>query len=215
MPSLHTSYTCPACQKTLAVEVKGLGDPYEHIPERSREVMRRVRETENKLGQDKPGDPVEELAQSLLEQEARSVLLHATCPECNAKNPAGIADDRKEHTHTVLFGCIPLGIIAVAAWFYSWVALIILGASLLVFRPLMVLQWRKLREKPFPYGRFIAGILIDIGLVVATLKFPIVAPGVPLVGLVQTILSGTSKYEWKWEDAQKKLRFGAQENAVT
>lgn len=215
MHSFSTTYHCSACEKTFPVEVTDLGDPYVHIPERSRESMRRIRATQNKFGHDKPGDPVDELAATLLEQEAVSVLLRATCPACKAKNPAGIADDRKEHKQTMLFGCVFFGIWAVVSKFYSWAALIIPGMSLFVFRPIMFVQLRKAQDKPFPVFRFIAGILFDLALAAAVVQFPIIAPGVPLIGLVQSFFSGTSKYEWKWEEAQKKIQFGPRENAAT
>jgi xanthosine utilization system XapX-like protein len=78
----------------------------------------------------------------------------------------------------------------------------------------MFVQLRKIQDKPFPVFRFIAGILFDIGLIAAVLKFPIIAPAIPMVGLVQSFFGGTAKYEWKWEDAQKKLRFAPLENVA-
>ncbi len=214
MHSFSTTYHCAACEKTFPVEVTDLDDPYAHIPEHSRESMRRVRETQNKFGQNNPGDPVEELAGRLLEQDARGVLLRATCPGCKARNPAGVADDRKEHISAVLFGCIFFGILAIVAWYYSWAALILPGVSLFVLRPIMFFQLRKVQDKPFPVLRFITGILFDIGYIAAVLNFPIIAPGIPLIGVVQSLLGGMSKYEWKWEEAQKKLRFAPLENVA-
>jgi hypothetical protein len=211
--SFSTAYHCAACNESFHVEVTDLGDPYKHIPERSQEVLRRVRATENQLGPTKPGDPVNDLARELLEGEARSELRYATCPACNAKNPEGIAAIRADQRQTSLFGLVFFGIVAAAAWFYPWVALILPGMDLLVFRPIMVVQVRK-SDKPFPIVPFALGIALDAALIALILLYPRAAPLVPLAGIVQSIFrGGSAKYDWKWEEARKKMRFEQPEKA--
>lgn len=207
MPSFSTIYVCSACGKSSNVEIIDLGDPHEHIPERTREVLRRSRTIQDQLGAAKPGDPVEDLAQELLERDARSELRYATCPECNAKNPEGSAAIRADHRQSLLFGLVFFGIVAIAAWFYPWAALLLPGMDLLVFRPIMFVQARKI-DKPFPVIPFVLGIVLDVLLIALILYYPRVAWLVPIAGIIQSIIrQGSAKYDWKWEDAQKKMRF--------
>lgn len=215
MPSYSTVYTCPACAASSAVEVTDLGDPYAHIPERSQEALRGIRATENKLGIEKPGDPVDDLAQDLLAQDARAQLRYAQCPSCAVKNPEGIAADRAERRQTLLFGLIFFGAIAVAARFYPWVALIIPAMDLFVFRPLMFVQARKQKDKPFPVLPFIAGVLLDVLLIAVILLYPLAAPLIPIAGIIQSVFSRSSKSEWKWEDAASKLKFDVAQRATS
>lgn len=218
MPSFSTTYDCRACQKRFPVEVQDLGDPHEHIPRRSEETLRRIRETENQLGLNKPADPINELAQKLLEQEAQSVLLRAACPECKTKNPEGIAADRAERRQSFLTGNLIFAVVAVAAYFYPKVALILPGMDLLVFRPILYFQGKKILDKPFPVGTFVLGILIDIGLITLILLYPPAAPFIPLAGILQSIygyIKNGTKYDWRWEESEKKLRFGTAEIAAS
>jgi len=164
--------------------------------------MRRVRDL-----QGKPGDPVEEVAQQILEQEAQLALRYAICPACSTKNPAGIEVTRTERRSGLIFGAVIFGAIALAAAYYSWVALILPGIDLFVFRPLMLVNARKMTDKPFPKGMFVFTILFDIALIAAIVQFPRVAPLVPFMGIVQLFFGGSAKDDWRWEDAQKKLRF--------
>jgi hypothetical protein len=210
VPSFATSYTCPSCKVSTQVEVIDLGDPHAHIPGNTGEAMRRVRNL-----QGKPGDPVEEVAREILGNEAQMVLRYAICPACSAKNPAGEAATRAERHASLLFGLIFFGAIAGVAAFYSWVALILPVMDLFVFRPLMVLNAKKVTDKPFPKFMFAVSILLDIGLIAAILNFPRVAPLVPFMGIVQSLFGGAAKDQWKWDDAQKKLRFEAPETAVS
>ena len=207
MPSFSTTYVCPACAFSAPVEITDLGDPYAHIPEDSRSALRRVRETENRLGHDKPGDPVDELANELLAQAGRSELRYATCPKCGAKNPEGLAADRADRRQTLLLGGGVFVILAVIAWFYPKAALFLPGMDLFVFRPIMFVQARKNTDKPFPTGLFIVGILFDLGLVAVILYLPQVAFLIPVVGILQSLRSGSSKYEWRWDEGAKKIRF--------
>lgn len=170
--------------------------------------MRRIRNL-----QGKPGDPVEEIAQEILEQEAQMVLRYATCPACSAKNPAGLEVSRAERKSSLLFGGIFLGGLAVAAYFYPWIALIFPVLNLAIIRPLAVVNARKMRDKPFPTGMFILSILLDISTIVVVLHFPRLAPVVPLLGIVQSLFGGSAKDQWRWDDTSKKLRFEA--NAPT
>lgn len=213
MPSFSTTYTCSACNASSDVEVIDLGDPYEHIPERSRDALRRGREAENKLGHDKPGDPVEEVAQQILEQEARAELRYATCPKCSAKNPEGLAAIQTERRQTLLFGSIFFGTLAAIAWFYPWAAMILPAMDLLVFRPMMVVQIRK-SGKPFPIFPFAAGIALDALLIALIVLYPRAAPLVPIAGIVQSLFSRSTKHDWKWEEAGKKLRFEIPDTAA-
>ena len=207
MPSFSTTYACSACSKSSNVEITDLGDPYQHIPERTQNVLRRSRETQNLLGAEKPGDPVEDLAHELLEREARSELRYVTCPECNAKNPEGIEAIRAEQRQSLLFGMVFFGIVAIAAWFYPWVALILPGMDLLVFRPIMFVQARK-SDKPFPFVPFVMGIVLDGLLIGVILQYPRAASLVPIAGIVQSIVrKGSGMDDWKWEETRKKMRF--------
>jgi hypothetical protein len=172
--------------------------------------MRRVRDL-----QGKPGDPVEEVARQILEQEAQLVLRYATCPACSAKNPAGIEVSRAERRAGLIFGLIFFGAIAIAAAYYSWVALILPILDLFVFRPLMVLNAKKMTDKPFPKGMFALTILFDIALIAVIVLFPRAAPLVPLMGIAQMLFGGSAKDQWKWEDAQKKMRFEMTESATS
>lgn len=172
--------------------------------------MRRLRDL-----QGKPGDPVEEMARRILEQEAELVLRFATCPACSAKNPAGIAVSRAERRAGLIFSVIVFGAIAVAAAFYSWVALILPVLDLFVFRPLMLVNARKMPDKPFPKGMFALTVLVDIALIAAILQFPRIAPLVPVLGIVQMLFGGSAKDQWRWEEGQKKLRFETREPAAS
>lgn len=183
-----------------------LGDPHRHIPERTRDVMRRGRELQNEFAQEKPGDPVDELAHDLLEQEARFELRYATCPKCSAKNPEGIAAIQADKRQTLLFGIVFFGILAAVSWFYPWAALILPGIDLLVFRPMMFVQARK-NDKPFPVVVFTAGIALDAALITLILFVPRVAPLIPMVGIVRSLFGGSTKDDWKWDEARKKVRF--------
>jgi hypothetical protein len=213
MPSFSTTYTCEACGTSSNVEVIDLGDPYRHISEGSQDAMRRVRETQNKLGQEKPGDPVEELAHELLEQEARSELRYATCPKCSVKNPEGLAAIRAERRQNLLFGIVFFGIIAAIAWFYPWAALILPGMDLLVFRPMMIFHVKK-SGKPFPIVPFASGVFLDALLIALIVLYPRAAPFVPIAGIVQSLFGGSTKHDWKWDEAKKKLRFEMTETAA-
>ena len=208
MHSFSTAYHCAACNESFPVEVTDLGDPHKHISESSQAILRRSRTLQNQLGQTKPGDPVDDLAHELLEQEARSELRYATCPGCHAENPEGIAADRAERRQSSLFGWVFFGIIAAAAWFYPWAALILPGMDLLVFRPMMLVQSRK-SDKPFPFVPFALGIVLDAALIALILLYPRAAPLVPLAGIVQSAVNHSSKSGWKWEEARKKVRFEA------
>lgn len=217
MPSFSTKYTCAACGVSSNVEVTGLGDPYAHISDRSQDVLRRSRSIQDQLGAAKPGDPVEDLARDLLEQEARSELRYATCPECNAKNPDGIAAIRADQRQSFLFGAVFFGIVAIVAWFYPWAALILPGMDLLVFRPIMIVQFRK-SDQAFPFLRFAAGILVDIAVIALIVLYPRAAALIPLAGIVQSIVTRFTRREntdWKWEEAQKKIRFEQRQEAAT
>ncbi len=207
MPSFSTTYVCSACAFSSPVEVTDLGDPYAHIPEHSRDALRRGRAAKNHVGHDEPGDPVDELANELLERAGRSELRYARCPKCSTKNPEGVAADRADHRNSLLFGGGLFGVLAVIAWFYPKAALFLPAMDLFVFRPIMFVQARKNVDKPFPTGTFVVGILVDIGLVALILYAPRVAFLIPLVGVGQSLLSGSSKYEWRWADAAKKIRF--------
>lgn len=213
MPSFSTTYTCAACATSSNVEVIDLGDPYRHIAEDTRDTMRRVREAQTRLGTAKPGDPVEELAQELLEQEARSELRYATCPKCSAKNPDGLAAIQAERRQTLLFGLIFFGLLAGVAWFYPWAALLLPGLDLLIFRPMMFVQARK-NPRPFPIVPFAFGIVLDALLIALIVLYPRAAPLVPIAGIVQSLFGGSSKYDWKWDEAKKKVRFEMPETAA-
>jgi len=212
MPSFATTYTCAACNSSSNVEVTDLGDPHRHISDRSRNIMRRGRELQNEfgVGQEKPGDPVDELAHDLLEQEARFELRYATCPKCSAKNPEGLAAIRADQRQSLLFGIVFFGVLAVVAWFYPKVALILPFMDLLVFRPMMFVQARK-SDKPFPFLAFGAGIALDAALIALILFFPRAAPLIPIAGIVRSLFSDSAKNDWKWEEAQKKVRFESTE----
>lgn len=172
--------------------------------------MRRVRNL-----QGKPGDPVEETAQQILEQEAQFVLRYATCPVCSAKNPVGLEASRADRKSTLLFGLVFLGGLAVAAAFYPWIALIFPVLNLVIIRPLALVNARKMRDKPFPTGMFTLSILLDITTIVVVLEIPRLAPIVPLLGIVQSLFGGSAKDQWKWDDAGKKLRFKTNEASAT
>lgn len=215
MPSFSTTYACSACGQSSNVEVIDLGDPYEHIPERTQNVLRRSRDTQNKLGAERPGDPVDELALKLLEREARSELRYVTCPKCNAKNPEGIAAIQADQRQSLLFGVVFFGIVAIAAWFYPWVALILPGMDLLVFRPIMFVQARK-SDKPFPVVPFVLGIVFDGLLIALILLYPRTASLVPIAGIVQSLVRrGSAKSDWKWEETRKKMRFEQSQEAAS
>ncbi len=170
---------------------------------------------QNQFGAEKPGDPVTDLAHELLAQQARSELRYATCPQCNAKNPEGIAALQAEQRQSLLFGVVFFGIVAVAAWFYPWAALILPGMDLLVFRPIMFVQARR-SDKPFPFVPFALGIVLDALLIALILLYPRAASLVPIAGIVQAIVRrGSAKYDWKWDDAQKKMRFEQHKEAVS
>lgn len=177
--------------------------------------MRRVRATENRLGQDKPGDPVEELAREMLEREARSELRYAKCPQCDAKNPEGLAADRADQRQSQLLGLGLFGVLAVVAWFYPNAALIFPGMDLLIFRPMMVVYARKMSDKPFPTGVFIAGILVDILLIAVILLVPRGAFLIPIVGILRSLFTSSSKHEGRWEEAEKKIRFEVRQEPAT
>jgi hypothetical protein len=172
--------------------------------------MRRVRNL-----QGKPGDPVEEVAREILEQEAQLALRFATCPACSAKNPAGIAVTRAERRMGLVFGLILFSAIAIAAAFYSWAGLILPGIDLFVFRPLMLLNARKMTDKPFPKGMFALTVFMDIALIAAVLQFPRVAPLVPFMGIVQMFFGGSATDQWKWDEGKKKLQFEKAEAATS
>lgn len=172
--------------------------------------MRRVRELQGKTG-----DPVEEMAQRILEQEAQMLLRYATCPACSAKNPAGLEASRAERKSSLVFGTIFVGGLAVAAYFYPWVALIFPAVNLLIFRPLALVNARKMRDKPFPTGMFTLSILLDIATIVVVLNIPRVAPVVPLLGIVQSLFGGSAKDQWRWDDTGKKLRFETNEASAS
>ncbi|MBK9260962.1 MAG: hypothetical protein IPM54_14260 [Polyangiaceae bacterium] len=214
MHSFTTTYTCAACGKSSSVIVTGLGDPEDYVTERSREALRRVRTTENQLGAAKEGDPVDELAERLLEQEARLELRYATCPACATKNPKGVAAEKADHRHTIIFGLVFFGIMAAFAWFVPRVALILPIMDLLIFRPVMVVQVRR-SNKPFPTLPFVAGILLDAALIALIVYWPRAAPFVPIAGIVQSIVRRPQQSEWKWEEAGRKLRFETGDAAPT
>jgi hypothetical protein len=214
MPSFATTYTCAECGVSSNVEVTGLGDPHRHISERTGSVMRRGRELQNEFGQEKPGDPVAELAHELLEQEARFELRYATCPKCSAQNPEGVAAIHADKRQTLLFGIVFFGVLAVVAWFYPKVALILPGMDLLIFRPMMVVQARK-SDKPFPVVAFAAGIALDAALIALIVFLPRAAPLVPVAGIVQSLFGRSAKKDWKWDEARKKVRFEEPEKAAS
>jgi hypothetical protein len=193
--------------------VTELSDPYQHIPGRSQDILRRSQAVQNHFGAAKQGDPVDELARELLEREAISELRYATCPACHEKNPDGIASIRTDRRQNLLFGWGFFGIVAGIAWFYPWAALVLPGMDLLVFRPIMFVQARK-TDKPFPFVPFIGGITFDFLLIALILRFPRYAPLIPLAGIVQSIFTGSAKYDWRWDDAQKKLRFDSLEKSA-
>jgi hypothetical protein len=212
VPSFSTTYVCAACGKSFRVEVTGLGDPHRHIPERSQEALRQVRAAENRLGQAKDGDPVNELAGELLEQEARSELRYATCLGCGQKNPEGIAADRANHRQSLTFGLVFFGVLAVVSWFVPWAALVLPLMDLLVFRPIMVVQLRKSGQR-LPLVPFVAGIVLDAALIALIVYFPRAAPLVPITGIVRSIIRKPPMDEWRWQEAGKKIRFEAREGS--
>lgn len=214
MHSFTTTYTCAACGRSSSVIVTGLGDPEEYVTERSRDALRRARAIENQLGQAKEGDPVDELAERLLEQEARSELRYATCPACGTKNPEGVTAEMADHRQSLIFGFVFFGILAVAAWFVPWAALLLPLMDLLIFRPVMVVQVRR-SNKPFPTLPFVAGILLDAALIALIVLYPRTAPLVPIAGIVQSIVRRPQQSEWKWEEAGRKMRFETGDAAPT
>lgn len=214
MPSFATTYTCSACNSSFPVEIVDLGDPHRHIPESSQRALRGLGGAGNHVGGHSADDPVEELAQRLLEQEARSELRYAICPKCSARNPDGIAADKAEQRRTMIFGLGFFGIIAVVAYFYPYAALLLPGIDLLVFRPMMFVMARK-NPRPFPVLTFLAGIALDIALIAVIFLYPRAAPIVPLAGILQSLLGKSKKNDWTWDEAQKKIRFGTTEEAAS
>lgn len=214
MPSFATTYTCAACNSSFPVEIVDLGDPHRHIPESSQRALRGIGGAGSHVGGHSADDPVEDLAQRLLEQEARSELRYAICPKCSARNPEGLAADKVDRRQTNLFGLVFFGIIAAVAYFYPYAALLLPGIDLFVFRPMMFVMARK-NPRPFPVLTFLAGIALDIALIAVIFLYPRAAPLVPIVGIVQSLLSRSQKGDSKWGEAQKKLRFDASEQAVT
>jgi DNA-directed RNA polymerase subunit RPC12/RpoP len=212
VPSFSTTYVCAACGKSFPVEVTGLGDPHAHIPERSQEVLREVREVQNRLGQAKDGDPVHELAGELLEQEARSELRYATCPGCDQKNPEGVAANRANHRQSLMFGLVFFGVLAILSWFVPWAALVLPLMDLLVFRPIMVAQLRKSGQS-LSILPFVAGIVLDAALIALIVYYPRAAPLVPIAGIVRSLIRKPAMAEWRWQEAGQKIRFEAREGS--
>ena len=206
MPSFTTTYTCPSCNKTFRVEIAGLSDPEGNIAPRTQDNLRMIQAVRNRLGETNESDPVAELSQQILEQEAHLELRYATCPSCGEKNPAGIADDTAVRRQSLRFGIIFFGALAIAARYVSWVALFLPLMDLFVFRPIMVVQTRKANQ-PLKLLPFSLGIALDVALIALIILVPQAAPLVPIAGIVQSLVRRPTKNDGRWDEAAKKFRF--------
>jgi hypothetical protein len=206
--SLTVTYACPACHVTSAATVTELSDPLTHIAPGTRATLRMTRAVLVQAGRGKEGDPVDEVAGEILEQEARRELRYATCPRCGARSPEGVAELRRSTRWSTWTTVALLSAFAVVAWFGHWVAAILPGLNL-VARPLAVARARRAGE-PVRWLLLAPLLAFDAALVAIALLVPRAAPLVPLVPLAVMLVRKPEANERPWQEAAKKIRFAGE-----
>jgi hypothetical protein len=206
MPSLLVTYRCSLCQVESRATVSDLSEPSKSIPQRSSDLLKQTQAIREKLGGSQ-SDPIAELHQSLLEQEAHSSLRFATCPGCHARNPEGVAAQSNDRKQAVGITAGLFGGLTLIAYFAPLAAI---AAPILVLAPmvLVALIARK-RQMPVPWLNLGISLVISTLMVAAILLFRRAAPAVPLLLLVSAFVRKPrdSDKETAWTEAAKKIRF--------
>ncbi len=204
--SFATTYDCPACHASCPATVTGLADPVASIAPRTQDTMRKTRALLVQVGRREEGDPVDEIAAEVLEQEARSTLLYATCPRCAARNPEGVAERAADARRWRWITAAILVALAASAWFVRWVAVAMPGLNLLAFRPMAILHARRSGVR-VRWLVFASSVAVDVACIALVVLVPRAAPLVLLAPAVQVLVRRPAPDEWRWSNAAEKIRF--------
>ena len=186
MATATLTYECSACHVGFDVTVSDLTDPRELSSVRDRR----------------------DLDAELLESFARAELRYATCPACSARNPEGVALERREARATHFGGGAAFGAVAVASYFVPPIALVVPLLMIGIFVA-MVVTIARTRPTTRPWGRVLLQGAIPPSVGAAIVALPRFAFVVPLLYATWFVVTSRNAKSTRFERAAARLRFHA------
>jgi hypothetical protein len=197
-------YECTSCRAIVPVTVTELSDPRRHISEQSQKLLRDMAARERKTGGIAQPDPVDMMVDEMLVSNGKEALLHATCPRCGERNPAGVLERAKDRRRTRVIGTIASAAFAVGAWFFAWMGTVIVALSMAMTALLFVLAWR---ARTMAWTKLATNVAFTVAVATVMWFCPRAVALLPLVLAVRFAIYPAD--EAPWTKAKETLRFEA------
>lgn len=203
MSAATVSYTCAVCKVASEAVVRGLTLADVPVHKGGRVVFLRPQIARAQI--DAGLATAIDLPTKSLEDLATERLLYATCPECNAQNPAGVRAQKKAVLHSRLLGLSMLVVTAGAAWWFSWFGLAVPILSLaLLFASLVIrLRWKA----PLLWPQLATGAIVALAVGWFALRVPNWAWLAPFPLLLPPILRPAEAGPSKWKETLSQVSF--------
>lgn len=198
-------YECTLCAAATPATVIDLTDPSTLVRERDQRLLREVADLKRRLGGAGDEDPMATMAEELLDQHAKDALRYATCPRCEKRNPAGVAERAAGRRKSRVVGSLAAGVAAVGVWFFSWAAWVVVAwcVGLSVLTIVVASRARALR-----WGMVVSNVGIAAGVMASACFYPRGTVLLPLALAVRFAVSGgTGSDEAPWTAAKETIRF--------
>lgn len=204
MPSLSTTYACPACRAESRVTVENLDEPSTAVQENGKVILLPADEARRRI----EAGTVRAIAGvelATLEQAARERLRYATCPRCQQQNPEGLDIQRAEARSGRHLSLGLVVVIAVGARFYPRVALLAPALSLLL-TGLGVIARRR-AGLPARTGAVVLSTITPLALAAAIFMYPSYAPLAPILLIGPAVFLASPSVQQRWKETAESLRF--------
>ncbi len=201
MATVTTTYTCEVCSADSSVRVGGVSVPDVPVSKKNHVVFmspaNAKREVEaglaNPIGVKSKG--VEELAQE--------ALLYAACPKCAARNPRGVAAQKRKVLHSRLSGALLLAICVPGAWYFPTFGLA--TPILALFFTLLGVYARKALGVPLERAQIFIGIAGPLAFAAFARAYPGHAWLVPFALLGPELIRPQAGRDFEWAAAAKRI----------
>lgn len=204
MRSHVTTYACAACGVRSRIEITGLSEPIPRVIASTDPVLRRIHAEQVKAGKVPAPKKGEEPTFPVVTEEILGRVLFATCPHCGERNPEGVALQAKEVRHTRVFNTALFAALALGAWFFPPLALLLPVSDLALWKPLAVWTLKK-RGESIPLLAMLRDLALDAALIALVLVVPRAAPAVPALAMLQALLLRPD-LEGPWRRSRESIK---------